>query len=554
MSTSEIRIKQIIQSLPDAIVVGDIDGRVKYLNPAAVTLLNYTQQTALDLPLSDIVTLVDETTDEVIACIGLKAMISGQEENAGSNALLIGKDGLSELPVEVTATPLINDDKVNGVLLTIHDVRLARFSRKQLSWNASHDTLTGLYNRFEFERQCNALLLTAKRDQQEHALLLIDIDHFRQLNELAGNHYGDELLVHIAQLLKGLLRATDHLSRNASDQFLVLLAHCKVDTAQKIAENIRQQIENTVLDIGSGQWPVTASIGIVVISAQSPSNVIQLLHEAESACFAAKQAGRNSVSCFNAEQIRQYNSELIAIQSAINNSDFALYYQVIESTKSQSPICEILLRRVDTDGNIYEPASFLPLCERSGLIMQLDLWVIRNTLEHLTSHAEMLSHFERIHINLSAYSFTSHQFLEEVEALIANFMLPHGLLCFEISESSLMHNLAHTEQVMRVLSALGCRFAVDDVNADLNNIKQLMKLPIDMVKIDGALVQEAETPFGATIIQAIQQIAHSTNMLTVAQQVESFTIYEWLQQQQVDFVQGFILNEPKPLTELALAT
>ncbi|MCI4410975.1 MAG: EAL domain-containing protein [Thiotrichales bacterium] len=554
MSTSEIRIKQIIQSLPDAIVVGDIDGRVKYLNPAAVTLLNYTQQTALDLPLSDIVTLVDETTDEVIACIGLKAMISGQEENAGSNALLIGKDGLSELPVEVTATPLINDDKVNGVLLTIHDVRLARFSRKQLSWNASHDTLTGLYNRFEFERQCNALLLTAKRDQQEHALLLIDIDHFRQLNELAGNHYGDELLVHIAQLLKGLLRATDHLSRNASDQFLVLLAHCKVDTAQKIAENIRQQIENTVLDIGSGQWPVTASIGIVVISAQSPSNVIQLLHEAESACFAAKQAGRNSVSCFNAEQIRQYNSELIAIQSAINNSDFALYYQVIEPTKSQSPICEILLRRVDTDGNIYEPASFLPLCERSGLIMQLDLWVIRNTLEHLTSHAEMLSHFERIHINLSAYSFTSHQFLEEVEALIANFMLPHGLLCFEISESSLMHNLAHTEQVMRVLSALGCRFAVDDVNADLNNIKQLMKLPIDMVKIDGALVQEAETPFGATIIQAIQQIAHSTNMLTVAQQVESFTIYEWLQQQQVDFVQGFILNEPKPLTELALAT
>lgn len=184
MSTSEIRIKQIIQSLPDAIVVGDIDGRVKYLNPAAVTLLNYTQQTALDLPLSDIVTLVDETTDEVIACIGLKAMISGQEENAGSNALLIGKDGLSELPVEVTATPLINDDKVNGVLLTIHDVRLARFSRKQLSWNASHDTLTGLYNRFEFERQCNALLLTAKRDQQEHALLLIDIDHFRQLNDV----------------------------------------------------------------------------------------------------------------------------------------------------------------------------------------------------------------------------------------------------------------------------------------------------------------------------------------------------------------------------------
>ena len=117
-----------------------------------------------------------------------------------------------------------------------------------------------------------------------------------------------------------------------------------------------------------------------------------------------------------------------------------------------------------------------------------------------------------------------------------------------------MHNLAHTEQVMRVLSALGCRFAIDDVNANLNNFKQLMKLPIDMVKIDGALIQEAETPVGATIIQAIQQIAHSTNMLTVAQQVESFTIYEWLQQQQVDFVQGFILNEPKPLAELALVT
>ena len=198
----DIRIKQIIHALPDAIVVADAQGFIKFINPAAEKILTTSLEQVLDQRLSDVICLVDETTDEAIPCLGVMAMTSGEPENAGSNALLIGQDGLSELPVEVMATPLLASRIVNGVLLTIHDVRLARFSRKQLSWNASHDLLTGLFNRFEFDQHCRQLILTAKRDHSQHALLLVDIDHFKQLNELAGNCFGDELLIQLAQLLK----------------------------------------------------------------------------------------------------------------------------------------------------------------------------------------------------------------------------------------------------------------------------------------------------------------------------------------------------------------
>jgi len=552
MVEQEIRIKQIIESLPDAIVVGDVLGNVKYLNPASVALLGYAPKEAIGRPLSDIVTLVNENTDEAIPSIGLKAIASGQDENSGNNALLIGRDGLSELPVEVTARPLRTPNgSINGALLTIHDVRLARFSRKQLSWNASHDPLTGIYNKFEFDRQCSALLLTAKRDKSHHALVLVDIDHFRHLNEMADHDEGDNLLIHIAHLLRGLLRANDSVFRESADRFIILLPHCQTATAEKIAENIRQQIENIHVDLGNGQWPVTSSLGITNISEEGSVTVAQVLHEAESACFSSKQQGRNQVNVFNSDQNKQYNQELLSLQQAISNGDFRLYYQLIQPTGSSSPLCEVLLRRIDSDGNEYEPSSFLPLCERSGLIVELDAWVVRNLLELVAFNPQIRDQFNRIHINLSAFSFSSRIFLDEIQSLISNYQLPIGLICFEVSEASIMKNLAHAQHFMQALSELGCRFAIDDVNADLTTFDTFSSLPIDMIKIDGQLIQSIKTTqSGAILVRAINEMAQNAEMKTVAQQVEDFNVYEWLQNSGIDYVQGFVLHAPLPLESL----
>lgn len=552
MIDQEIRIKQIIENLPDAIVVGDMIGNIKYLNHASIALLGYTYKEAVGRPLSDVVTLVDETTDEAIPSIALKAILSGQDENAGSNALLIGRDGLSELPVEVTARALTTTDgTINGALLTIHDVRLARFSRRQLSWNASHDALTGIYNKFEFDRQCNTLLMTAKRDKANHALILIDIDHFRHLNEMADHNEGDKLLIQLADLLRSLLRATDNLARGSADQFLILLSHCNLNTAEKIAENIRQQIENTHLELHNGQWPVTASLGITQLNDQGATSVTQLLHEAESACFASKQNGRNQITVFNSEQSTQYNQELVSLQSAIINGEFRLYYQLIQATGRTAPLCEILLRRVDASGQEFEPSTFLPLCERSGLIVELDAWVLRNLLELLAFIPVLTEKFQRIHINLSAYSFASRTFLDEVQALISNYNLPPGLICFEVSEASIMKNIAHTQHFMEVLSELGCRFAIDDVDANLTAFDTFASLPIDMIKIDGQLIENINTTnSGAILVRAINELAKKSNMKTVAQHVENFTIYEWLQEARIDYVQGFVLHAPLPVETL----
>lgn len=547
-----IRIKQIIHALPDAIIVADKQGNISFLNPVAETTLCYSTQEALDRPLSDLLCLVDETTDEAIPCLGLKAMRSGQQENAGSNALLIGRDGLSELPVEVIATPLGTQDEINGVLITIHDVRLARFSRKQLSWNASHDSLTGVFNRFEFDQHCHRLILTAKRDHSHHAVLLIDLDHFRQLNELAGNHYGDELLIQVAQLLKQSLRATDHLSRHQSDQFLILLSHCDLDRASKIADNLRQQVEQISLDIEHGQWPVTCSVGISVIDEHCPDSVTELLHQVESATYNAKQLGRNTYAVFNALAYQQFNRELVRLQTAMQNHEFQLYYQTIESTKGLSPVCEILLRYRDDQGHEREPASFLPIFEKSGLVVQLDLWVVQNLLEKLVEHPQLMVSFGRIHVNLSAYSFASQYFLDAIEALLINYALPAGLLCFEVSESSMLSNLSHTERFMHCLIKLGCLFAVDDVDADLSAFERLSKLPITIAKIDGQLIQAIKTSaYGVILVKAIHEMAQEAKMQTIAQRVEDFFIYDWLQHHEIDYVQGFILHAPRMLDEFA---
>lgn len=547
----DIRIKQIIHALPDAIVVADAQGLIKFINPAAEKILTTSLEQVLDQRLSDVICLVDETTDEAIPCLGVKAMTSGEPENAGSNALLIGQDGLTELPVEVMATPLLASGIVNGVLLTIHDVRLARFSRKQLSWNASHDLLTGLFNRFEFDQHCRQLILTAKRDHSQHALLLVDIDHFKQLNELAGNCFGDELLIQLAQLLKSLLRATDHLSRNHTDQFLILLSHCQIERAQQIADHLRQHIEQMHLDIEQGNWPVTASIGITAIHTESPESIIELLHQVESATYQAKKAGRNTVAVFNQTNYQAFNRELIALNAALHNNEFQLYYQTIESTQGLAPVGEILLRYQDEYGQIKEPASFLPLFEKSGLITQLDLWVVQQLLEQLLDNPALLNAFSRIHVNLSAYSFSSQAFCDALEALLINYSLPPQILCFEVSENSILNNLSHTEQVMKRLAQLGCVFAVDDLDANLTAFERLTKLPISIAKIEGKLINSLTTSdYAETLVRAIQSLCLKSNLQTIAQQVEDFEVYEWLQQHGIDYVQGFVLHPPRPLAEL----
>lgn len=547
--TPHIRIKHIIQSLPDALIVVDTQTHIKFLNPAAEALLGYTLNETKGKPLADILCLVDETTDEAIGCLGTKTMITGQDETAGSHALLIGRDALSELPVEVIARPLYTQQEISGALLSIHDVRLARFSRNQLSWNSSHDSLTGVYNRLDFEQQCHRLMITAKRDHNQHALLLVDLDHFRQLNELAGNHYGDECLIQVALLLKSQLRATDHLSRNHSDQFLILLSHCPLQRAQQIADNLRQQISQIQLDIDQGQWPVTACIGITMIHEQSPTHIIQLVHQAESAVFDAKQAGRNCVRIFDPQTHHQLNHELLALQAAMNSGQFQLFYQRIESPQGLTSHCEILTRYYDTSGKLKEPNSFLPLFEKSGLIVQLDLWVIQQLLEQLLERPQWMLEFSCIHINLSAYSFASSDFLESVESLLINYAIPHGLVCFEVSAASILNNLAHTEKVMSRLKQLGCLFAIDDLNANLSSFERLIKLPISSIKIDGQLIQRLQQSiYSRLLVESILALAKEAQLTVVAQQVEDFTVYDWLQHREVDYVQGFILHAPTALS------
>lgn len=544
--------QSLIDHLPDAVVVCDLNLHVRLMNPAGLNLLGMTLEQVVGRYIWDVVTFIDEQTEAPIEDIIQLAITSGQDETAGSQALLLGSDGLSELPIEAVARPLRNDNNETvGALLTIHDVRLARFSRRQLSWAASHDELTGLYNRAEFDRQANAYLLTAKRDNNRHCLVLIDLDHFRQFNEMSDHLEGDHLLINTAELLRVLLRANDGLFRNSGDQFLILLPNCPEETGQKIAENIRQQIENMQVSVNTDYWPVTASIGISMLHQQGADTVSQLLYEAESACYQAKNQGGNQVSIFNVVQSMQYANTLQQLKNAIYAGQFHLYYQKIEALDGGLPMCEIFIRRFDDEGNIYEPASFLSICERSGLIVELDAWVVRNLLDLLASCPHIMSAFSRIHINLSAYSFASKTFLDELQALFSNYALPDQYICFEVSESSILKNLPHAQLFMSSMSMLGCSFVVDDVDANLTAFDVYNSLPIDMLKIDSTLVEGLMTNASSSIIvEAIYALSQRFNKQTIAQHVQESTVKSYLQQIGVSYLQGYAIHEPESLEAL----
>jgi diguanylate cyclase (GGDEF)-like protein len=450
---------------------------------------------------------------------------------------------------------------VLGMLIAFLVIRQASARNRQISYHASHDTLTGLANRHELECRIQEAVHTARHDGVEHALLYMDLDQFKLVNDTCGHVAGDELLRQLTRLLKQRQRRTDTFGRLGGDEFALLLENCPLKKATQIAEILRQNVESFRFSWEGKTFTVSASIGVVPIS-DGEKSLEHILCTADTACYMAKQSGRNRVHVagHNDRDIANHRCEVEfanKIRESLQQDRFELHCQRIVPTQASAHAAqhiEILLRMRDKHGGLIPPGAFIPAAERYNLMPAIDRWVVEHAVSWLAGQPRRRE-LPTLMINLSGQSLCNDKFLRFVLASLENSNVPAHKLCFEITETSAVANLARAREFIDSLKRLGCSFALDDFGSGFSSFSYLKSLPVDYLKIDGAFVREmVENPIDFAMVKAINEIGQALQKRTIAEFVENKAILDKLKSLGVDFAQGYGIARPEPLDSLARET
>jgi len=441
-----------------------------------------------------------------------------------------------------------------------------RSSQKRLAWQAKHDPLTGLVNRREFERCLEASISNARDENQQHSLCYLDLDRFKIVNDTCGHGAGDELLRQVTDLLKGQIRTTDLLARLGGDEFGLLLYNCPPHQALAIANALRQSLEEFRFAWNDKTFTIGVSVGLVMVNAETP-NLASAVNAADAACYVAKNAGRNRVHFYQADdrEVTQQHGQIQWVEKltrALEEDRFCLYYQPIVPLR-KSFACttcgehyEVLLRLNDETGKLVSPGAFIPAAERYHLMQHLDRWVIRTLFASQANHyRDSLRCWEHegegglYSINLSGASIIDDQFIDFVIEAFATYQVPPQVICFEITETVAITNLSRARKLIEELKNLGCYFALDDFGSGMSSFAYLKNLPVDYLKIDGGFIKDlVENPTNLALTEAINQIGHVMGLETIAEFVENDAILAKIKELGVDYAQGYGIGKPRPLS------
>jgi len=541
-----------LQSIGDGVVTTDAEGHVEYLNPVAQELTGWGAEDAIGRPLDDIFRGFDEETCEPLENPLSIAIDRNRALKSVRPTLLIRRDG-NELYIESTASPIRNDKgDVSGGVLVFHDVSESRELNRRLSYHASHDILTGLVNRREFEVRIDRALKSARARETSYALLYLDLDRFKIINDTCGHQAGDTLLGQLGALLKARIRWRDCLSRLGGDEFAVLLESCSLEEAVRSAEELVTAIDEFKFKWEDRSFKLTASIGVVPITAESV-DVGSIMTAADSACQAAKEGGRNRIHCFEENDIdlmrrRREIQWAARINNALEDGRFELFRQTIMPLQEseQGEHYELLLRMRDEAGSLVSPDLFITAAERYGIMPQVDRWVVENAFRWLVSEADERERLSMCSINLSGQSLTDDKFLPFVIEQFHRSGLEASLICFEITETSAIASYAQASRFINALKELGCMFALDDFGTGLASFGYLKHFPVDFLKIDGSFVKEIlHDPIDREMVRSINEIGHLTHKKTIAEFAENEEIITMLRGMGVDYAQGYGVSEPK---------
>ena len=540
-----------LASLGEAVISTDADGRLEYMNPTAERLTGCTTAEARGSPLSSLFSIADEASGEANDRLINQSLGNGVTLD---RQLLVRRDS-STVAVSIIGAPLHSDGKAAGAVLVLHDMTSEREFVARLSWQASHDVLTGIVNRREFEIRLGNALGKLSHQPGEHSLMFLDLDQFKVVNDTCGHAAGDQLLRQTSALLQENLGTVGLLARLGGDEFGVLLQDCDANSAVGIADRLRLAVQELRFVWNGCAFNISVSIGLVHVA--EANAIEETLRAADMACYMAKEKGRNRVQVYHPSdsELVQRVGEMAWVQRIRNGLDeqrFCLFAQEIRALNRDEPDhshVELLLRLRDEDGKLVQPGSFMPAAERYGLMPLIDRWVVRNAFALLASrlNSSEPAQLSSCAINLSGTTFGDDDFVDYVRRQFEIHRVPPGMICFEITETSAIADLPSAKRFIQALKKLGCRFSLDDFGTGMSSFSYLKHLPVDFIKIDGIFVREMlNSKIDRAMVESIVHIARMMGKGTVAEFVESNEILEALREIGVDYAQGYAIGKPSP--------
>jgi diguanylate cyclase (GGDEF)-like protein/PAS domain S-box-containing protein len=556
MFAEKERAQVTLQSIGDAVITTDREGRIDYMNPVAEQLSGWGKEEARGEKLGTVLRLLDEVTHEKLENPLVRCLREGQLVHFAEHSVLLNRLG-QEIAIQDSAAPIRDrGGDIVGAVVVFRDVTKERRLKRALSYQASHDALTGLINRREFDNRLAEALQSAQEDQGPHSLLYVDLDQFKVVNDTCGHSAGDRLLRDVTALLQAHVRAADTIARLGGDEFGILVRSCTAEQGAKIADNIRQAIRDYRFTWEENTTGIGASIGVVEITRDSQS-AASLLSAADIACYAAKDSGRNRVHLYDSNEVSGRHREMYwvsRVTRAVDEGRLELYYQPITPTSSASPVLpafyELLVRLRDDGGELVLPGEFIPAAERYNMVAAIDRWVVQRAVKALREHASGAEPPFLFALNLSGMSLGDRGFLEFVLSLTEESAIARGL-CFEITETAVISSMTEAVYFMRELKKRGCRFALDDFGSGLSSFHYLKNLPVDFLKIDGQFISSVTTDaVDRSMVEAISHVGRTLGIATIAEKVESAAVFAELTRLRVEFAQGYYIAKPASIETL----
>jgi len=553
LNRSRWQAQHTLESIAEGVITTDNEGRLDYMNRAAETMTGVSRDEAVGRPTAEIFSLIDEADrrhlgDPVERCLAMRRRV-----NMGRRALLVSRNGESEYSVEITASPIrAAESGISGAVVVIHDVSEIRGLTRQMSYQATHDPLTGLVNRREFERRVQDAIDGSAGSEFSHMLFYMDLDRFKAVNDSCGHLAGDNLLREVATLIKQQVRESDSIGRLGGDEFGALLNRCPIEKARQIAADICNAVADYRFVWQDKIFNIGISVGLVEIT-RSSGSLQDVISAADSACYVAKQRGRGQVHVYSArdEAIARERGDiqwLRQMQAALQEDRFELATQPIIATAGASesgPAVEVLLRMPDATGRATNSAEFLRPAERYQLMPQIDRWVVSATLTAISAGRIRLPGRRTCMINLSSQTLGDEGFLTFVVETLDRSGVQPSSICFEVSESAVSEDVQRVRRFIEVVHGIGCEFALDDFGRGLGAFSSLKNLAVDYLKIDGSYTRNlAGDEINQEMVTAMIKLARTMEFRIVAEQVERQQDFDWLRDVGVDFVQGHYIESP----------
>jgi len=551
------RAEITLHSIADAVITTNVDGDIEYMNHIAEQLTGWQLPEVKNKPTQTVFRILDRDTREPMHNL-IDACLEDSTSIHKSMTSLISKDG-SEKEIESSMSPILRfGSKPDGVVIVFHDETERRHMEHVIMHQATHDALTGLTNRNEFDRQLTEHVYDAKNYGRSHALCYLDLDRFKLVNDTSGHAAGDELLKQVTTLLHSCIRGGDILGRLGGDEFGLILENCPQDAAETIAKKITNEISNHQFMWDEKAFSIGVSIGLVVLTEET-EDATEVMKQADLACYTAKDLGRNRVCVYkdkDTEMIRRQEEMHWAtrIQNALDNERLRLHAQSIcpisKDGRGRTHL-EILVRIEDDNGTLIPPNSFIPAAERFNLMGKLDQKIIHNTFKFIASRNNETGDNICYSINLSGNSLNDEHLSKYIKSKLDEFKINPKNICFEITETAAITNLHMAKKLMEDLKSYGCLFALDDFGSGLSSFEYLKNLPVDYLKIDGCFVRDmVSNKIDHAMVAAINQIGHVMDIQTIAEFVESDQIIHKLKKLNVDYAQGYAISRPMPLEEI----